>query len=297
MSTSDDAAKTPAGRPEDRGAAAASEPETAAIPHTRDARSEPETAAMSHTRTTPPEPETAAMSHTRTTPLEPETAAMSHTRTTPLEPETDVAARRERGIGSAGAGSTAVGAAAALDRKSVLAREIQEFGGVKIGSAFFGWLTATGTAILLTALAAALGAASGTATLDDVAEEAARNPEGAGLVGVIVLLAILLIAYYCGGYVAGRMSRFNGARQGVAVWVWGVFIALVLGGLALVAGDRFDVPGQGGAIPRIQVGGDATLQGLIAALVAAAVCLTGAILGGLAGMRFHRRVDRAGFGD
>ena len=29
-------------------------------------------------------------------------------------------------------------------------------GGVKVGAAFFGWLTATGTAVLLTALAAAI---------------------------------------------------------------------------------------------------------------------------------------------
>jgi hypothetical protein len=35
--------------------------------------------------------------------------------------------------------------------------------------------------------------------------------------------------------------------------------------------------------------------GLIAALVVAVVSLVAAVLGGLAGMRFHRRVDRAGF--
>ena len=41
------------------------------------------------------------------------------------------------------------------DREAVVAREKEEYGGVKVGSAFFGWLTATGTAVLLTALAAA----------------------------------------------------------------------------------------------------------------------------------------------
>ncbi len=45
------------------------------------------------------------------------------------------------------------------DRQSVIAREKEQYGGVKIGSAFFGWLTATGTAVLLTALAAAAGTA------------------------------------------------------------------------------------------------------------------------------------------
>ena len=39
------------------------------------------------------------------------------------------------------------------DRRDVVGREREEHGGVKIGSAFFGWLTATGMAVLLTALA------------------------------------------------------------------------------------------------------------------------------------------------
>ncbi|RII86453.1 hypothetical protein DZF95_17230, partial [Clavibacter michiganensis] len=32
-------------------------------------------------------------------------------------------------------------------RQDVLAREKDRFGGIKFGSAFFGWLTATGTAV------------------------------------------------------------------------------------------------------------------------------------------------------
>jgi hypothetical protein len=42
-----------------------------------------------------------------------------------------------------------------------------------------------------------------------------------------VLLVILFVAYYCGGYAAGRMGRFNGMKQGIAVWLW----ALVAGSL------------------------------------------------------------------
>lgn len=41
------------------------------------------------------------------------------------------------------------------DRTSVVAREKEEYGGIKVGSAFLGWLTATGMAILLTAVTAA----------------------------------------------------------------------------------------------------------------------------------------------
>ena len=54
------------------------------------------------------------------------------------------------------------------------------------------------------------------------------------LAGGIALLVVLFVAYYCGGYVAGRMARFNGARQGLAVWVWALVIAAVVAGVWLI---------------------------------------------------------------
>ena len=185
------------------------------------------------------------------------------------------------------------------DRESVIAREKEQFGGVKVGAAFFGWLTATGTAVLLTALAAAAGAAVGVATTTNVeqaADEVATDPT-VGLVSAIVLLVVLFVAYYCGGYVAGRMARFNGAKQGVAVWLWALVIAVAVAIMAAIAGDEFNVLGQVNSFPRIPVAeGDVTTAGIITLLVVAAASLAGAILGGLAGMRFHRNVDRAGLG-
>ena len=40
-----------------------------------------------------------------------------------------------------------------LDRRDVVDREKERFGGIKIVCAFFGWITATGMTVLLTALA------------------------------------------------------------------------------------------------------------------------------------------------
>ncbi|GLY41853.1 hypothetical protein Amsp01_078760 [Amycolatopsis sp. NBRC 101858] len=48
--------------------------------------------------------------------------------------------------------------------------------------------------------------------------------------------AVLLVAYYCGGYVAGRMARFNGVKQGIAVWVWTIVMTVVALVVALVGG-------------------------------------------------------------
>lgn len=187
------------------------------------------------------------------------------------------------------------------DRRSVQDREEDAFGGMKFGAAFFGWLTAVGTTVLLAALAAAIGSAVGFSTdttADQAAADATDNAQAISIGGGIVLLVILLIAYFCGGYVAGRMARFDGVKQGIAVWLWAVVIAVVVTVLALVAGDRFNVLAQLDSLPQIPVSADdLTTTGIVSLIAVALVTLIGAILGGLAGMRFHRKVDRAGLGD
>lgn len=184
--------------------------------------------------------------------------------------------------------------ATGLDRRAVLGAQRDRHGGIKWGSAFFGWLTATGTALLLTALAAVAGTAFGLAGAPVDAGQAA-DPT-AGIVSAVVVLVILFLAYFCGGYVAGRMARFSGAKQGFAVWVWAVLIAIVVAVLTTIAGSRFDVLATLDGLPRLPINeGTLTTGGITAAVVALVAGLGGAVLGGLAGMRFHRKVDRAGF--
>ncbi|MCU1439171.1 MAG: hypothetical protein JWP85_168 [Rhodoglobus sp.] len=186
------------------------------------------------------------------------------------------------------------------DANDVVDRERERFGGFKFGSAFFGWLTATGTGVLLTALVAALGAAIGLGngvTADDAADIAEGNADTIGIIGAVALLVVLFIAYFAGGYVAGRMARFSGAKQGFAVWLWAVLIAVVVAIVTAVAGDRFDVLAELNSFPRIPLSeGDLTVVGIVTTVLVALVSLGGAILGGLAGMRYHRRVDAVGLG-
>ena len=187
-----------------------------------------------------------------------------------------------------------------LDRHDVVAREKEEHGGVKIGSAFFGFLTAVGVGVLLTALLTAAGTAVGVATgtkVGEITSTASKSTSTIGIVGGIVLLLIVFLAYYCGGYVASRMARFDGIKQGIAVWVWALAVAVLLAILGAVAGNEYNILSQLNSFPRIPVSeGDLTTGGIVALVAVLAASLLGAIVGGLAGMRFHRRVDKTGLG-
>jgi membrane protease YdiL (CAAX protease family) len=179
-------------------------------------------------------------------------------------------------------------------REEVTERQKEQFGGIKFGSAFFGWLAATGLVVLLTALAVAIATAV-SGGVEEAVDSTISTPFGGIVVYAIVVLVILFIAYYCGGYVAGRMARFSGAKQGLAVWLWAIIIAIVAAVLGLVLGNN--ILADLNTFPRIPTSTeDLTTEGIVTAVLAALVSLGGAILGGLAGMRFHRRVDRAGLG-
>jgi hypothetical protein len=202
-----------------------------------------------------------------------------------LDPDDDGRTTTMAGAGAAGGG--------AFSRESNLAREKEAYGGVKFGSAFFGWLAATGMTVLLTAIAAAIAAAVGAAT-NTQPDQVVQNPQAAGIWGIVILLVILFIAYYCGGYVAGRMARFDGAKQGFAVWLWAIVIAIVATIIGAIAGSQLGALSNFNAVPNMDQG-MMTTAGILTLVGLLLVTLGGAILGGLAGMRFHRKVDRAGF--
>jgi hypothetical protein len=168
-------------------------------------------------------------------------------------------------------------------------RQRERFGGIKWGSAFFGWLSAIGLAALLSGILVGAGVALGLSTSD---AQNADNAETIGLGGGIALLVVLAIAWFCGGYVAGRMARFDGARQGIGVWAWTIIAALIVAGLAAIGGSEYDVFERLN-LPRIAIG-DSTLTsgGAITGAAAILVTLLAAIVGGKFGERFHKRVDR-----
>ncbi|QYN39685.1 hypothetical protein K1T35_22290 [Pseudonocardia sp. DSM 110487] len=178
-------------------------------------------------------------------------------------------------------------------RTHLTSQQARRLGGIRWGSAFFGWVTAMGMVGLLSALVTAGAAALGlvSPTPDPVAAAPAM-----GVAGAAVLLVIIFVGFYSGGYVAGRMARFAGARQGVAVWLWTLFLAVIGAVIAtvtgVVSGPQLD------ELVRLPMSGGLMSGGVLSAGAAAlavgvlVVTLVGAVLGGLGGMRYHRKVDR-----
>jgi hypothetical protein len=178
--------------------------------------------------------------------------------------------------------------------RAVRARQREEFGGISWIAAFFGWLVAIGLGALLVGLLAAAGAAVG---LTELSTDEVANTEEVSVGGAIALLAALALAYGCGGYVAGRMSRFDGARQGFATWLIGLIVTVVLAVVGAIVGSEYNVL-ERLDLPALPVGDTELASGGAIALVVVAVgTLIAAIVGGKAGERYHRRVDRAGFPD
>ena len=189
--------------------------------------------------------------------------------------------------------------ATTYDRSTVAYRESSadgqardKFGGLNLGAAFFGWLVAIAIAILLTSVIGAVLAGIGSTTTI-TQSDAQREAGTIGVAAGVVLLLVLVIGYYTGGYVAGRMSRFDGARQGMGVWLIGLVVTIVAIGLGALFGAEYNILDRV-SLPRIpvstdQLGWGAAITGIAVVLLT----LLAAMLGGKVGHRYHDRVDRA----
>jgi hypothetical protein len=175
-------------------------------------------------------------------------------------------------------------------RRRELRRERQEFGGqIQWEAAFFGLLAAIGLAASLVAMVrGGLVAAGVTSFSEDSAGLVERMMTGGGAIAV----AILALSYVAGGYVAARMARFDGWRQGLGIWLLSLVIVLAAAVTAWIAGGELD-PTDSITLPDNPVdegplGGSAWVIGAVLLVVP----LLSALIGGVVGERFHRAVDQ-----
>ena len=91
------------------------------------------------------------------------------------------------------------------------------------------------------------------------------------------------------------MSRFDGGRQGVAVWVLGLVVTIVLAVAAALFGAEYNVLERLN-LPRIPIDeGSLTAGAAITLAVVVIATLLLAMMGGKTGERYHKKVDRVGY--
>jgi hypothetical protein len=151
-----------------------------------------------------------------------------------------------------------------------------------LSAAFFGWLVASGTAVLLVALVSGICTLIGWQKLADWS--GSRASTGWPFVGAwIVLVLAVGIGAYSGGYASGRMVPSHGGRQGLGVWFFSWCAAGLIAGLGYLADRKYDLVARIDW-PTLPIAEADRMQAAVVALVAILlVTLVGAVLGGAAG--------------
>jgi len=178
-----------------------------------------------------------------------------------------------------------------LTAEPVVDAELLSYRGFKFGAAFFGWLIAIAMSVLLMLAVAAAGL--GTAQVLDYTRSKAEAQAGAaGITAAAVAVLMLTLAFYIGGYVAGRLARFDGGRQGFGVWMFALLFAVLAAGGGALLNSQYDLLDKVNR-PDVPLSNSALTTGGIAAAAALVVLtLLFAILGGKAGKRYHDKIDR-----
>ena len=124
---------------------------------------------------------------------------------------------------------------------------------------------------------------------------------GAAVITGRVLGAVLVfLTYVCGGYVAGRLARFDGGRNGAMLLLW-TLVAALLAALAGGIFSNFLPAGISGSIRNfiqndvLSAIGNLSRLGLVGVVIfigALVVALLGGFLGGRLGSRYHTEIDR-----
>jgi hypothetical protein len=122
----------------------------------------------------------------------------------------------------------------------------------------------------------------------------------AAITGLVLVAILVFLTYFFGGYVAGRLARFDGGRNGAMLLLWTGVTVLVLALINAVL-SGFLPEGISEDIDNLiqnflfsTIGGLSGL-GIVGVLIfvgALLVALVGGFLGGRLGSRYHAEIDR-----
>lgn len=116
------------------------------------------------------------------------------------------------------------------------------------------------------------------------------------ITGLVVVGIILFLTYFFGGYVAGRLARFDGGRNGAMTVLWSlvvmVLVAVVGGFLPGGLSDQLRDFIQNGVGPAIGGLLDLEIAGIVILAAVLLIAILGGFAGGRMGSRYHSEIDR-----
>lgn len=171
----------------------------------------------------------------------------------------------------------------------------ERFGGVDTPAAIGGMLATLGTLAFLGALIAA-GAGSLDYRLNAI--DVDGNLQEMEFVTVLVAGLVVAAAGFVGGWVAGRMARFDGTINGVASAIWLVALVAIFAALGAWFGAEYNAFQMAGLPDWFSqfTADDVTPMVIVAGIVGIAALFLGAAAGGNVGEMYHRKVDSATVG-
>jgi hypothetical protein len=122
-----------------------------------------------------------------------------------------------------------------------------------------------------------------------------REVDAAIIIGLVVVGLVLFVSFFFGGYVAGRLARFDGGLNGAATVLWGVLLSAILLVGSFLPGPLFELLQefvQNSVLPSIGGLTEVGLVGLGIIIGALLLELLGGFLGGRLGNLYHARIDR-----
>ena len=163
---------------------------------------------------------------------------------------------------------------------------LQVRGGISLIAILTGVVVSFGAVLILSSIVAGFLTATGIEADEFTIEDA--TDIGVGI--LVALLVVQFVAYVWGGYTAGRMGRGAGIANGLLVPLLALVVLVVVG--AIVAGTDPDI--ETGFAERVN--NLATRYGegnnALIAIVSLATMFVGGAVGGLAGARWHTRLER-----
>jgi len=170
------------------------------------------------------------------------------------------------------------------------------YGGVDWLGSFIGCIFAVVCGAVLLLLLSGIVLAPLSFTLDLQGQEIGT----AAIVGLVIVGLSLFLAYFAGGYVAGRLVRFDGGRNGAATVVWSILLGVIFGVFSfLLAGflpggisEALESFRESSVLPTVNSLVELGLLGAGIAVGALLLMLLGGFLGGSLGTRYHTRIDQ-----